>query len=118
MVSGTINRFMHAPVNLPDSAQITGIVFYYYDNNDPGYMAASLIRNNDPGTGSRTYLASVNSPSGVVAGSHYSSSSFALSTPEVVNNARYNYEIEVYWGAASTEANGLRLMGVKVMYSE
>jgi len=118
MVKGTTAPFMYAPVNLPDGAQITTLVFYYYDNNDPGYMAAYLIRNNDPSAGSRTYLASAPSPSGVVAGTHYSYFSYTLSTPEVVDNARYNYEVEVYWSAASTEANGLRLMGTKVVYIE
>ena len=114
-VKAAADPYMHAPINLPDGAQITGLVFYYYDNHNPGYMTANLIRNNDPGTGSRTSLASANSPFGVVAGSHYSYSSYPLSTPEVVDNARYNYEIEVYWSAASTE---LRLMGVKVVYND
>jgi hypothetical protein len=112
------SSYMHAPVNLPDGARITSFVFYYYDNHDPGRMSASLVRNNYPNAGSRTYLASASSPSGVVAGSHYSYSSSTLPTPEVVDNGRYNYEIEVYWSAASTEANGLRLMGVKVVYSD
>jgi hypothetical protein len=118
MVNSTTDAYMHAPVNLPDGAQIATLVFYYYDNNDPGYMVAYLIRNNAFGFGSRAYLASPSSPSGIVAGSHYGNSSYTLPMPEVVDNASYNYEIEVHWTAASTEANGLRLMGVKVVYSE
>ena len=117
-VKAATDPYMHAPVNLPDGAQITSLVFYYYDNNDPGYMTARLIRNNDPVIGDRDALAWPSSPTGVAAGSHYSYSSYTLSTPEVVDNYRYNYEVEVYWSAASTEANGLRLMGVKVVYSD
>jgi len=41
-----------------------------------------------------------------------------LSTPEVVDNDRYNYEVEVYWSAASTEAKGLRLVAARVMYGK
>lgn len=114
-VKATTAPYMHAPVNLPDGAQITSLVFYYYDNNDPGYMIARLIRNNDPAVGGRASLIGGQSPDGAVG---YGNISVTSPTPEVVDNDRFNYEIEVYWSAASTEANGLRLMGVKIVYSD
>ncbi len=107
---------MHAPLNLPDGAQITSLTFYYYDNNDPGCMKAHLIRND--AAGGRASLIGVQSPYEAEAGSHYGNITFTPSTPEVVDNDHYNYEIEVLWTAASTTANELWLMGVKVVYSE
>ncbi len=108
------SRYMRAPVNLPDGAVINSIEFFYYDNIAPGIMLATLVRN-DPGSGSSTALAVAPSPAEAVGyGSHLE----PLPIPEVVNNSRYNYSIEVYWSADSIGAAGSKLMGIKVVYSD
>jgi hypothetical protein len=108
------SRYMHAPVNLPDGATLNSVEFFYYDNLAPGYMTATLVRD-APGISSSIALAVALSPAGAVG---YGSDLRSLSTPEVVNNSRYNYSIEVYWSADSTGAAGAKLMGIKVLYGE
>ena len=73
-------------------------------------MTASLLRNNDVNVGAQTVLTSVVSPGAVGYGNIYA----AVSPASVIDNGRYNYEIEVYWSAGSTD---LRLMGVTVHYT-
>jgi hypothetical protein len=108
------SRYMRAPVNLPDGAVINSIEFFYYDNMAPGIMLATLVRN-DPSSGSSTALAVAPSPAEAVGyGSHLE----PLPIPEVVNNSRYNYSIEVYWSADSIGATGSKLMGIKILYGE
>ena len=104
-------RYLHALVILPQGSEICGIRFYYYDNHSPGWMEAALYRNN--GDGTRTQLVQVDSPSGVVGGTHYDSDYQEFSPYETVDNSLYNYELEVYWSVGS---NDLRLMGIRVFY--
>jgi hypothetical protein len=111
-VTGSSARYMHAPVLLPDGAQVSGLTFYYYDNLNPDTMTARLIRNNDPGTGLRTVLAEAASPAG---GAGYGSAYGSVGpTPIVIDNACYNYEIEVSWTVGSSN---LKLTSVKVYYT-
>lgn len=111
-VTGSSGRYMHAPVLLPDGAQVSGLTFYYYDNQNSDTMTARLIRNNDPGIGFRTVLAEASSPVGVAG---YSSAYGSVGpTPIVIDNARYNYEIEVSWTVGSSN---LKLTSIKVFYT-
>jgi len=110
-ITGSTDRYMHAPILLPDGAVIYGIRFYYYDGHDPGYMRARLVRHNDPDFGARTIPVSIASP-GPSAG--YASLYQAAASPISIDNTRYNYELEVHW---STPSLDLRLMGVRVFYS-
>ncbi len=105
---------MLAPINLPDGAVINSIEFFYYDNQTPGYMLAHLMRG-DPSLGSSTYLIGASSPAGAVG---YGSDLEPLPIPEVVDNSRYNYRIEVFWSADSIGATGAKLMGIKIQYGE
>jgi hypothetical protein len=74
-------------------------------------MTATLYRNNDPDVGSRTPLADVSSPTADVA---YSSVGFNSSSPiTVINNAGYNYQVDVLWSTGSAD---LRLMAVRITY--
>ena len=103
---------MHAPVLLPDGALVSGLTFYYYDNHSTGFMSARLIRNNDPGIGSRTTLADAPSPGGLRGyDDAYDSTG---PSPVEIDNARYNYEVEVYWSDGSSD---LKLMSVKLFYT-
>ncbi len=112
LTAGASYTLMHTPVNLPDGAQITSLEFYFYDNDSSNYMQAKLIRN-DPGTGSRTVVATASSPDGAPG---YSSVFQSLATPEVIDNHRYDYEIEVYWSTAGS-GSALKLMAAKVRYT-
>lgn len=109
-VTGSSSRYMHAPVHLPDGAQVSGIRFYYYDNQALEDMTARLFRNNDANVGARTTLALV-APSGATG---YGDIYAAVSPASVIDNGRYNYEIEVNWSAGSSD---LRVMGVTVYYT-
>lgn len=110
-VTGGSMRYMHAPVILPQGAEIVGMRFYWYDNHAGGYMEAALYRNN--GNGSRTQLVRVDSPEMLEPDDHYGSGYQSFSPYEVVDNSLYNYEIEVYWSSASTT---LKLMRIRILY--
>ena len=111
-VTGSSHRFMHAPVLLPDGAQLVGIQFYYLDNELSDYMSASLFRNNDPALGQGVALATAQSPAGV-SGYGHADSGVDPAYAEI-DNARYNYEIEVEWSTGSAD---LRAMNVRVFYT-
>ena len=111
-VTGASDPFMHAPVLLPDGALVSGLTLYYYDNHATGLVSAGLIRNNDPDIGSRSILANAASPGGIRG---YDDSYDATDpSPVEIDNARYNYEVEVWWSEGSSE---LRLMSVKLFYT-
>jgi hypothetical protein len=110
-VTGASDTYMHAPVLLPDGALVSGLTLYYYDL-DPGYVRASLIRNNDPEIRLGSTLASAFSPPGATG---YSNDYVPTSpNPVEIDNARYNYQIEVYWSEGSSD---LKLMSVKLFYT-
>ena len=108
-LTGSTNPYMHAPLILPDGAQIYGFRLYYYDDS-AGLVRARLIRNMDPSPGSRNSLITIDSSDGGY-GSLYDSTG---GPPIVVDNARYNYEIEVYFSTASPNLN---LMRIRVYYN-
>jgi hypothetical protein len=111
-VTGGDQRYMHAPVLLPDGVQVSGFWFYYQDNHNPGNMTARLVYHNDPQLGFRQTLADTVSPVGIAGyGSAYAS--VGVSPIEIDNNA-YNYEMEVYWSAGSSD---LTLMSIKIFYT-
>jgi hypothetical protein len=111
-VTGSGDRTMHAPVLLPDGAQLVSIRFHYLDDTPSSAMTARLVRNNDATLGQRLLLATAQSPPGV---SGYSNT-YASVSPSVakIDNAHYNYELEIYWEVGSAD---LKAMGVKVYYT-
>jgi hypothetical protein len=111
-VTGASDRYMHAPVLLPDGALVSGLTFYYYDNHATGLVSAGLIRNNDPDIGSRSILANAASPGGIRGYDNAYGSTGP--SPVEIDNARYNYEVEVNWSDGSSD---LKLMSVKLFYT-
>jgi hypothetical protein len=110
-VIGGDDRRMHAPLILPDGAQVTGLVFYYYDGAT-GSMRARLLRNRIQSYSILEMLV-VDSPPGSSGYGSTLVSYSPLDADAVIDNRNYNYEIEVWWPVGSSD---LRLMRVAVMY--
>ena len=114
-IDGPGGGWMHAPMLLPDGARIYGMFFCYYDDADPGMMTARWYRENDPSFGYRQQVIALQSPAGI--GGHNCPGVVNYPAPpyEVVDNARFNYDVEVYWSVGSWD---LILKNVTFVYTD
>jgi hypothetical protein len=89
----TPDRTIVAPVNLPHEATITGVTIYYIDNNSGADLTVELSRRFH-GTAKQIMCSLISSTGGT-------SATTSTITNPFIDNANYNYHIEVYsatWG--------------------
>ncbi len=109
--SGDSNaQVWHAPVHLPDGAEVTLFSVYFYDNTDSGNMSVSL---------DRKYMSSITptpmaevATSGTPGASVMSDSSI---TDAIINNGSYTYCVRVVFPTADI-GNMIQLRSVRIRY--
>lgn len=112
IVNNTTNAPLVAPVQLPNGATITNMIFYAYDNNNTVGLKADLVATPNNATGN-TLLYSANSGAAFASGTFYSG--FASSGSSVtVDNANNSYLLKIYTvDAGGTNVNWAGLLYVK-----
>jgi hypothetical protein len=108
----TTNATLVAPVQLPNGAVITNMIFYVYDNNNTIGIKADLIATPSNGTGNNV-LYSANSGAAFASGTFYSGFA-SIGSNATVDNAANSYLIKLYpVDAGGTNVNWGSLLYIK-----
>lgn len=90
----TTSATLVAPVQLPNGATITNMIFYVYDNNNTIGIKADLVATPSNGTGN-SVLFSANSGAVFASGTFYSGFA-SIGSNTIVDNAANSYLIKLY----------------------
>jgi hypothetical protein len=108
----TTNATLVAPVQLPNGATITNMIFYVYDNNNTIGIKADLVATPSNGTGN-SVLYSANSGAVFASGAFYSGFA-SIGSNTTVDNAANSYLIKLYpVDAGGTNVNWGSLIYIK-----
>ncbi len=109
--------YLNAPVNLPQGATVTSVVFYVVDNDGTYNLQAGQLFRNDASTstsyGNIVTMASTPLPASTNSTLIQATTTNTISSP-VIDNQNYTYYLR--WGTQQANAN-MRLVKVLITYT-